>query len=166
MLYWLPAIFILTELTYLSLLSKLLSYFNASLLYQKYSDESLAIYIKEKYFGYDKITLVLVFIIIFQSVYFLVGLFHSIWLFSLVFFLFQIISIIKSNLSKKATIEKIIKRAKLEDFEATDIKLSRLLKLNEIKNIKTNNWLLYIYPVVKILAFMAIIILHYHFNLI
>ena len=66
----------------------------------------------------------------------------------------------------EATIEKIIKRAKLEDFEATDIKLSRLLKLNEIKNIKTNNWLLYIYPVVKILAFMAIIILHYHFNLI
>jgi len=58
----------------------------------------------------------------------------------------------------------IIKRASLGDFQSTNIKFQRLLKLNELKTVKTYDWYLYIFPVVKIVLWISIIVLQYNFN--
>lgn len=166
MLFWIPAIFIVIELIYIGSLPKVISLSNIALLSKKYKSDDLDKYIEKKYNGFSKLMLVSVLFILFETVYFIVGLFYSIWMFSIVFILFLLFStVISTSRKKEKDLGKIVKRANLEDFETSDIKLSRALKMNEIKNVKTNDWTLYIYPIIKVLAFLAIIILHYHFQL-
>jgi hypothetical protein len=140
-MFWLPIIFIIAELFYLSTLRKVLEYGSCSVLYS--------------------------IIIIFQLVYFIVGIFQPIWIYSTFFIVFLITNYIITQNSKNTSIEKAVKNANLEDFETDNIKFDRFLKMNKIKmsKSKNNTWYYYIYPTMKILAYLSIIILHYHFGI-
>jgi len=167
-MYWIPAILIIVELFYINYISTILSYNNVNILAKKYNSNDLERYIENKYGKIGKTSFILGIFIIFEFVYLIVGLFEPIWMVSLVFILYTVIVSVIEKLSKQKNIEKIIKLANIEsDFETDNIKLTRVLKLNEIKSRKDmpNNWHYYILPVTKILAFLAIIILHYHFGL-
>jgi len=167
-MYWIPAILIIVELFYINYISTILSYNNVNILAKKYNSNDLERYIENKYGKIGKTSFILGIFIIFEFVYLIVGLFEPIWMVSLVFILYTVIVSVIEKLSKQKSIEKIIKLANIEsDFETDNIKLTRVLKLNEIKSRKDmpNNWHYYILPVTKILAFLAIIILHYHFGL-
>jgi hypothetical protein len=166
-MFWLPIIFIIAELFYLSTLRKVLEYGSCSVLYSKYKDEKLKKYIDEKYSGFNISIMIYSIIIIFQLVYFIVGIFQPIWIYSTFFIVFLITNYIITQNSKNTSIEKAVKNANLEDFETDNIKFDRFLKMNKIKmsKSKNNTWYYYIYPTMKILAYLSIIILHYHFGI-
>jgi hypothetical protein len=167
MLYWLPVFFIIAELVFINLLDKMISYSNANVLFVKYGDEKLDEYLKTKYSAIKGVTLFVAIFLTLEFIYFFVGLFSKIWMISVVYIAFDIFATIKLKLVKNTPIEKTIKRAKLVDFESSDIKFQRVLKLNELKanEIKTRDWINYIYPTIKIFAFIAIIVLHYQYNI-
>ena len=166
-MYWIPAFFIFTEIVFILSVDKLVTYGNAKFLLDKYKDESLKRYIQSTYHGIDVITNIFGFIFLAQLLYFIVGFFYPIWMFSALFIFIFLINTIHSKLKKEIPIEKRIKLAKLKGFETTDTQFSRLLKLNELKNskIKTNEWIIYLIPLFRIIVFMSIIILHYNFSI-
>jgi hypothetical protein len=103
-----------------------------------------------------------------EFVYFIFGFFYPIWIFSAIFFVQFLITTIISKLNGEPSVEKRIKLAKLKGFETSDIKFDRLLKLNEIKKaeIKTYDFIKYIYPIIRIIIFASIIVLHYNYKII
>jgi len=169
-MYWLPGLFIVMEILLISYLDTLVRYTNVDFLYKKYKDEELKKYMKTEFPGAIGIGAVFAIYLIGVCVYFIVGLFYPfIWYVSVVLISFSIFEMIRSKIIKKEIpIEKRIKLARLNNFETSDIKFERALKLNELKHseIKINEWKKYISPIIRIIIFLSIIILHYHFNLI
>jgi hypothetical protein len=163
--YWIPAIFIFLEFVFIMSLDSMVKNINAKIIYERYKDPNLAKYIKENYKGTEILSAILAICYIGQIAYFIVGLFKPIWMISIVYILYLTISTIVDKV-RKTPIEKTIKRAKLKGFEASDVKLDRLLKLNELKGseIKTYEWMNYIYPLIRIIVFIGIIVLHYNFK--
>ena len=165
-MYWLPAIFILLELLFIAKLDDILRYLNIKILQKKYPDEDFEAYIREEFEPkFEKIVGFFGLAFVGGYIYFIVGLFYPIWMVSILFFICEFI---KSSIPKFQTksIERTIKLAKLNGFESSDVKFQRLLKLNELNNsnIKTYKWLAYIFPLIKLIIFGLIIVLHYNFN--
>lgn len=167
-MYWIPAIFIFIEIIYILTMDKLLVYGSAKNLADKYKDTNLKIYIENKYPNGDKVTAFFGFFLLLELIYFIVGLFFSLWMISVFIIFSYILNSLYHKIKKEQSIEKTIKLAKLEGFESSSVKFDRLLKLNEINTseIKTNEWRMYIYPLIRIIAFTLIIVLHYNFKLI
>jgi hypothetical protein len=168
-MYWIPAIFIFFELIIISNLNKILRYDSCTILLKKYKDEKLSEYINEE-FG-DKSTIktlivILFFLILFELIYFIVGLFYTFWIVSAIYLIFIVFYTIYSSFSKNTPIENTIKIANLKGFTAKDQQLDRLLKLNSLKNTKLlpKEWLGYAQSVVKILIFSSIIYFHYQYK--
>ena len=164
-MFWIPGIFIAFYILFMNSFDKYVEYTNAKLLSEKFKDKDLLYYISTKYKDYNKVLIVIIFFILFELAYFISGLFTPIWIFSTAYIIYTIISQISSKIKKEKPIEKIIQKARLKDFKSSDIKFQRLLKLNEFKKTKINRWTIYIYPIVKIIVFMLIIILHYHYKI-
>ena len=98
-----------------------------------------------------------------EFIYFIVGLFYPFWFLSIIFIMYIIADVI--FISKKGSIEEIIKRSKLKGFETTNIRFERLLKLNELGgNIKVREWTLYIPPIIRTLVFVLLIVVHFNFS--
>lgn len=166
-MYWIPAFFIFVEIFYILSIDTLVSYGNTKFLFEKYKDESLKKYIQLKYSGAETINNILGVLLLGEMIYFVIGFFYSIWMISASFVFVFLVSLIYSKLKKEVPIKKRIKLAKLKGFKSTDIQFSRLLKLNNLKDeIKTNEWMTYISPVIKIIIFISIIVLHYNYKLI
>jgi hypothetical protein len=83
---------------------------------------------------------------------------------SSIFFIHYIVATIINKI-KSQTIEKTVKLANLKNFDKSDIKFQRLLKLNELKGNKTYNYIGYIYSTIRIAIFVAIIVLHYNYKI-
>lgn len=166
-MYWIPAFFIFVEIFLILSVDKLSSYGNAKFLFDKYKDENLKKYIQLNYHGIDVMTNIFGFLLLGELIYFIIGFFYPmIWMFSALIIFVFLISTIFSKMKKEVPIEKRIKLAKLKGFETTDIQFSRLLKLNQLKDneIKTNEWIKYIFPLFRIIIFISIIVLHYNFS--
>lgn len=161
-MYWIPAFFIIIELLYISYLSDIVKIANCKVLLKKYKNENLKDYIIKEYKSIEKILTNIGILLFFEIVYFVVGFFYPIWIFSLLYIIYLIIHTIITN-NYTSSIEKTIKKADLKEFQTDDIKLSRLLKLNELKGIKIYKWTWYILPAIKITIFIAIIVLHYNY---
>ena len=167
-MYWIPAFFILFELVFINYLDKMIRSANATFLLNKYKDEDLAKYIKTNFPDIETKSGIIGIFLVLEFIYFIVGFFYPFWFISVVFVTITAITTIKSKINKKAPdIEKIIKIANLRDFVSSDIKMNRLLKLNELNsnNIKTKEWHVYMYASLKIIAFILIIVLHYNYHL-
>ena len=166
-MYWIPAFFIFLEIILILSLDNLVRYGNIKFLYEKYKNSELKEYANLHFHGIAIVNSIFAITLIGEIIYFIVALFYPIWIISVVFLLHFLFLQIRAKLKKDISIEKRIKLAKLKGFETKDEKFSRLLKLNELKNseIKTNQWMMYIYPVVRIIIFGSIIILHYNYNL-
>lgn len=161
-MYWIPSIFIFVELLYISYISNLVKFANCKVLLKKYKNEQLSDYIINEYKSIENVSTFIGFLLIFEMIYFIVGFFYPIWIFSIIYIIYTIVyTIIIKN--KPEPIEKIVKKADLSGFQTNDIKLSRLLKLNELKGIKIYKWTWYILPTIKIAIFIAIIVLHYNY---
>ena len=167
-MYWLPAIFIIIELIYINVIDMMSRFGNSNILLKKYKDEELKSYIKKEYDGMEKMSMFIGFFLLFEFIYFIVGFFYPFWMVSAVFIGLSIIATIISKIKGKNSIEKTIKLAHLNGFTSSDVKFDRLLKLNELKRdeIKTSEWALYISPIIKIVVFIAIIVLHYNYKMI
>lgn len=165
-MYWIPSVFLFTNLIFIYNLDKIIKYSNCLYLYEKYKDIDLSEYLYTKYKDYKSFYLFLLIAGFFELIYFIVGLFYSFWFFS-IFILGCMVFISLYSKIKKNDIRKIVKSANLEDFESKNIKFQRILKINELdERIKTNNWVAYILPTIKIIIYILIIVLHYNYNLI
>ena len=128
-------------------------------------------YIKSEFKGTEASITIMMIVIMLEYIYFIIGIFYSIWMISVFFIFTSILSLIISKLKKPDSDEiktmKLVKSAKLSNFETSDIKFQRFLKLNELNNkdVKTNIWITYLYSFVKIITFLSIIILHYHYKI-
>jgi len=162
-MYWIPAIFILVEMLYIYYVDKLISYANATALYKKYKDENLASYIKNMHEDSIILYFIIGIFLFLEVIYFIIGLFFPFWLISAIFLGCYIILIIIYKFENVST-SKIIKLANLKNFTTTDIKFDRLLKLNEIKQNDKKIYKLknYLFSIIKIITFAAIIITHYN----
>jgi hypothetical protein len=167
MLYWLPVLFIIGELIFLNYIDQFVAYINANKLLVKYKDEKLEKYLKSKYVGIVGIAVFISIFLIAEFIYFIVGIFHPIWVISVVYLGIYVLTTVISKINGEQSIEKTVKKAKLIDFESSDIKLQRVLKLNELKSneVKTRDWINYIYPIIKIIVFTAIVVLHYQYKM-
>ena len=167
-MYWIPAFFIFFEIILFLSVDNIVRYSNIKSLYQKYKDSALKIYSEKHFHGMNIINNILGIVLLAEMVYFIYGFFYPIWILSAIFFGQFLITTIISKLNGDPSVEKQIKLAKLKGFETSDIKLDRLLKLNEIKKseIKTYDFIKYIYPIIRIIIFASIIILHYNYKLI
>jgi len=165
-MYWIPAIFIVFELLFLNYLDQILRYSNAIILSKKYKDKKLEEYIKIEHKDFDKILIVIGVFLLAEFIYFIVGLFYPIWILSVLFICYSIFMNIYSKFRKSSSVEQMIKLAKLKNFESSDVKFERLLKLSELKQdqVKTRTWIGYIVPVIKIFIFISIILFHYNFK--
>jgi len=164
-----PVIFILLEIITIYSIDEIIKYSNCQILYKKFKDIKLETYIKEKYGATEKLLLFISLGYLAQFIYFLVGLFYiGLFFISTVYIFCSLINMMYIKFKPKVPIEKTIKKAKLEDFHSDDIKFERLLKINELnsKKIKNYDYSAYIISTIKILAFIAIIVLHYHYNII
>lgn len=163
-MYWIPIIFIFCELIYISNLDSITRYSNCNILLNKFKDRNLQTYIKNEF---KSISIVFIFIGIYlfsEVIYFLVGFFYPLWIMSSIFFIYYIVATIINKI-KSQTIEKTVKLANLKNFDSSDIKFQRLLKLNELKGNKTYNYIGYIYSTIRIAIFVAIIVLHYNYKI-
>lgn len=166
-MYWIPAIFIFFELIYINYLDSMIRYLNCKILNEKFDDYNLKRYIDNEFSSQEKIFAAIGFILFFQLIYFIVALFYPFWFISTTFIFLSLISTVKNKIKKDVPIEKTIKLARLKNFESENVKFERLLKLNELnqKDIKTYSWIGYIYPIIKIIVFIAIIVLHYNYKI-
>jgi hypothetical protein len=162
-MYWIAAVFILIEILFFYNLDKIIQYSNILYLVKKYKDEDLIKYLKEKFKDFNNIITFFGIFMFLEYVYFIIALFYPFWFFSVLFFIYTIGNHFKN---KKVDISKVIKRAKLEDFKSSDVKFERMLKMNELENIKINEWTKYIIVILKIIMFISIIVLHYNYKLI
>ena len=167
-MYWLPGLFVVFELFLLAGYSSLWRFAYATKVLKKFKDTELENHIKYHYKEGKGWAIFYAFYYLFLLVYFIIGLFHSIWIYSCVFIGWLIFSHILDQIFPDS-IEKCIKRAKFENLDNSSSKLSRYLKLEELKEVSKNNgksyWepLTYILPVIRIFTLLSIIILHYHF---
>lgn len=169
-MYWIPAIFIIVQLSYLNFSDKLIRYTYARFLYDKFKDNDLRLYISNEFKDIEKITNFFGIFILLEFIYFIVAFFYPFWLLSTIYIFFIIIVNIFSKLKKKdedKEIEKAINYAKLKNFKSSNIKFERLLKLNELKTNKKSfaHWRMYILIFIKIFTFISIIVLHYHYKI-
>lgn len=167
-MYWIPAFFILFEIVFINYLDTMIRSANAMFLAKKYNDVDLVKYIKKEFKDVEKYSGILGVFLVFEFIYFAVGFFYPFWFLSVIFIFITSISIIRSKIIKKSPeIEKIIKLANLRDFVSSDVKFNRLLKLNELNtnDIKTKEWHIYLYSVLKMIAFISIIVLHYNYHI-
>lgn len=166
-MYWIPAIFIFLEILLIVSLDNLIRYGNIKFLYEKYKNSDLKEYVNKHFHGIGAINSIFALNLIGELIYFIVALFYSIWFISVIYFVQFFIIQIVAKLKKDISIEKRIKLAQLKGFNTSDEKFSRLLKLNELKSseIKIYQWTMYIYPILRIIIFASIIILHYNYNL-
>jgi uncharacterized ion transporter superfamily protein YfcC len=167
-MYWIPAFFIFFEIIFFLSVDTIVRYDNIKILYQKYKNSELKNYSEKHFHGINVINSILAIGILAEFAYFIFGFFYPIWIISAIYFAQFLITTIISKLSGEPSIEKRIKLAKLKDFETSDIKFDRLLKLNELKSseIKTHDWVKYIYPIIRIIIFASIIVLHYNYKII
>lgn len=162
-MYWIPAILIFVELLIIFHVEKLISYTNLILLNKKYENEDLESYITKEHKDTPFIYIVIGILLILELIYFIIGLFFPFWIVSVVFLCYFIYNVLTERLIPTPT-SKIIKLANLKNFSTSDIKFDRLLKLNEIndKDIRLHKINIYLYPILKIIAFSTIIITHYN----
>jgi hypothetical protein len=162
-MYWIPAILIFVELLVIFHVEKLISYTNLLALYKKYKDDDLASYITKEHKDTSFIYAVIGVLLILELIYFIIGLFFPFWLVSVIFLFYFIVNLLIEKLKTTST-SKIIKLANLKNFSTSDIKFDRILKLNEIndKDIRLHKINIYLYPILKIIAFATIIIMHYN----
>lgn len=162
-MYWIPAILIFIELLVIFHIERLISYTNLILLYKKYKNEDLELYITTEHKDTPSIYIVIGILLILELIYFIIGLFFPFWIVSVVFLCYFIYNTLTEKLIPTPT-SKIIKLANLKNFSTSDIKFDRLLKLNEIndKDIRLQKINIYLYPILKIIAFATIIIMHYN----
>ena len=72
------------------------------------------------------------------------------------------------NIGKRDPIEKIIKKASLNNFQSSDVKFDRLLKLNQLNNNDDITKKRYEFPIfyflmsLKMFVFISIIVFHYN----
>ena len=167
-MYWIPAFFIFFEIIFFLSVDNIVRYNNIKSLYLKYKDSELKTYIEKNFHGINVTNSLLALVLLAEMVYFIFGFFYPIWIISAIYFGQFLITSIVSKINGDPSIEKQIKLAKLKGFETKDTQFSRMLKLNELKNseIKTYGWVKYIYPIVRIILFATIIILHYNYKLI
>lgn len=168
-MFWLPAIFIVFEIIYIYNIDTLMFMAGSQSILKKYKSEDLKKYVESRSKDVVMNALLVFVLVIGEFIYFIFGLFGNIWIYSVVFILFIVIGKLLSKIiNKEQTIEESIKMAGLEDFESNDVKLNRVLKLQELNgvDIKIHKWKYIIVPIIKILAFLSIIILHYHFKMI
>ena len=167
-MYWIPAFFIFFEIIFFLSVDNIVRYNNIKSLYVKYKDSALKNYIEKNFYGINVINSLLAIGLLSEMVYFIFGFFYPIWIISAIYCGQFLITSIVSKINGDPSIEKQIKLAKLKGFETEDTKFSRMLKLNELKSseIKTYGCVKYIYPIVRIIIFATIIILHYNYKLI
>ena len=166
-MYWIPGFLIFFEIIFFLSVDNIVRYNNIKTLYQKYKVSELKDYIEKHFNGINIINSLLAIGLLAEIVYFIFGFFYPIWIISAIFFGQFLITSIVSKVNGGPSVEKQIKLAKLKGFETKDIQFSRLLKLNELKNseIKTYDWLKYIYPVMRIILLASIIILHFNYKI-
>lgn len=166
-MYWIPAFLIFFEIIFFLSVDQIVRYNNIKSLYQKYKDSALKNYIEKTFHGINIVNTFLALGMLGEMVYFIFGFFHPIWIISVIYFSQFLITSVISRLNGDPSVEKQIKLAKLKGFETEDTKFSRMLKLNELKSseIKTHDWVKYLYPILRMIMLASIIILHYNFKL-
>lgn len=164
-MYWIPAFFIFIEFIMILSLDNLVRYSNIKFLYEKYKNDALRDYANKHFNGIGIVNSIFALILIGEMIYFIIALFYPIWIIAVIYFTQFLLLQIISKIKKDTSIEKRIKLAQLKGFETKDEKFSRLLKLNELKNVKTHQWTMYIYPLIRIIIFASIIILHYNYKI-
>lgn len=165
-MYWIPAIFIFLELILLTNLDKLIRFESCVTLLKKYDDNNLKYYIEKEFNKMDKVLILFTVIMLLELVYFMVGFFYPIWFISTLIITYTIGYTIYSKFRTPVPIEGTIKLARLNGFVASDVKFDRLLKISELKKseVKTKEWIGYVYSGVKIFIFIGIIYFHYNYN--
>lgn len=162
-MYWIPIIFIIMNFLYITQYKEITRMLCAKKLYEKYKDYKIQEYIDSEFEFHNKLFNIISVFFIFEFIYFMVAFFYPIWIYSAVYIALVIIISTKKELS----LEKIIKLAKLNGFQASDVKLARMLKISELENkdVKVNIWLNYLLIGLKIMAFISIIVLHYNYKI-
>ncbi len=170
-MYWIPIIFIIFELIFIHVFDKIRRLEACNFLYNKFNDNNkyLESYIKNEFSGMENIKVFISLFFLFEFIYFFIGFFYPfIWIAST----YIILTIFYKSIipKKEVDIKKYIQIANLK-IKSEDMKFSRLLKLNELKQEKTNFWnklfyVGYIDSLIRIIIFISIIVLHYNFNLI
>lgn len=164
-MYWIPIVFIVYELFYISTVKSLVKYTSITELVKKYDNRELKDYVEKNYVGYGVVAVVILVFIFLEFIYFMVGLTKPIMDFSLVYIGVIILSsLLNIIIKKRDSIEKTIKRANLTNFTTTDIKFQRLLKMNELKPTKVYHWREYMFTFIKLAIFLTIVIMHYKFE--
>jgi len=158
-----PAIFVVTNIFFIHSLDNLIKFSNGEYLYKKYNDNDLKKYVEDKYKGFVAPYLIIAFILIGELIFCVIGLFHPIWVITIIIIFYDLFIFLYRKI-KPLKISTIIKRASLGNFQSSNIKFQRILKLNELKVVKTNGWTLYIFPIVKIILWISIIVLQYNYN--
>jgi hypothetical protein len=162
-MYWLPAIFIFIEMLFIYHVDKLISYVNSLALYKKYKDKELLSYIEKEHKNSLIIYQTIGILLLLEVVYFIIGLFFTFWIVSIVFLFYFIILLLMDKFQSISN-AKMIKLANLKNFTTSDIKFERFLKLNTINqsDMLIHKLKTYSYPLLKIIAFISIIIIHYN----
>ena len=178
-MFWLPVVFIMVELFTTPLIREFVRYSWCQKLYELHKSDDIKEYIDKKYgkkyIGAFTIVYLLYHLAI--IIYAIIGLFYSIWPFSILYISWTLWSDIGGASKKKKIypIEECIQKAKLENFKSDNQKLIRYLKLQTLENLDNDSdkkikpyreWKIYIFTLVKIATFAAIIILHYNFKII
>jgi len=163
-MYWIPIVFIVFEIIYISMTSELMKFSSATTLNTKYKNHDLTSYIKNKYLGYGWISLFIVSVMFLEFIYFVIGLTKPIFYFSLVYLLYIIVANVVNQLIKKRlnSISRLVKLSELDDFETDDVKFQRMLKINELEGgVKVYRWMWFMPPLFKLGIFVAIVLMHY-----
>jgi len=164
MIYYIPAFFIVLDFISLLLFSYLSKCYNTEILVDKYDDKELNSYFGRNSFAQVELNLAFTILLFCEFVYFVICLFYPFWVISvIVIAVGAIYGILTINI--KNPIEKVIKKAKLKNFHSSDLKFDRLLKLNELNDVKIYK----ISPVhilisLKIIIFASIIIYYCNIN--
>lgn len=167
-MYWIPAIFIFFEIIIIYLTNDISKYDSLIKLQDKYNDKDLSKYISVNYksWSFERVTDIIFIVYILEFIYFIVGLFFSYWIISIVYILGIILFNIYNDLYGDDSVETLIKMSKLKNFKSSNVQFDRLLKLNELnKDFKITEWTKYIVPTLKLSVFLLIITLHYNINL-
>ena len=93
-MYWIPIVFIVYELFYISAVKNLVKYTSIMELQKKYDNIELKNYIEKQFIGFGVIAIIVLVFILLEFIYFMVGLSKPIIDFSLIYIGFIIISIL------------------------------------------------------------------------
>lgn len=162
-MYWIPAIFVVLDFISLLLFSDLSRGYNSMFLADKYNNKELEKYVTSNHPLQREIILGLIILLFLEFVYFVICLFYPLWIISIISISIGVIYGI-ITITRKKPIDEIIRKAKLNNFQTSDVKFDRLLKLNELNDTKRRYKfpIIYILISLKMFVFISIIVFHYN----